>query len=157
MHDAIIFDIDGTLADASHRRHLVTGGNRKWPRFFDEMVNDPPHAGVCLLAELLGGHPLAISGHLKLFLASGRPETHRKQTEDWLLEHVPGYFGAAEALLMRAAGDYRADTEVKREMLHAIREQGFNPRIAVDDRPSIIEMWQSEGLTVLDVRTWKDD
>src|SRR3546814_20900822 len=51
--DAIIFDIDGTLADVGHRRHLVTQGRKDWGRFFDEMVNDPPLANVCLLAEML--------------------------------------------------------------------------------------------------------
>jgi len=40
--DTIIFDVDGTLTDVSHRRHYVTGGNTDWGKFFDEMVNDPP-------------------------------------------------------------------------------------------------------------------
>lgn len=147
--DAIIFDIDGTLADVTDRRHHVTGGKKDWVQFFDEMVNDPPLADVCLLAELLGTHPQVNLGNLKLFLFSGRPETHRKETEDWLQANVPNYFRHAEALLMRGEKDYRPDTEVKREMLHGIQGQGFNVRFVVDDRPSVVAMWKAEGLTVL--------
>ncbi len=147
--DAIIFDIDGTLADLSHRRHLVTGeGRPNWGLFFDKMVDDPPLANVCYLAELLGSHPLA-PAFVKLFLFSGRPETHRKETEDWLTANVPVYFEASEALMMRAEGDLRADTLVKKDMLRKIQRLGYVVRIVVDDRPSVVQMWKDEGLTVL--------
>lgn len=150
--DTIIFDIDGTLADVGHRRHLVdpTKGRKDWGRFFDEMVNDPPLRDVCLLAELLGDHPLVNQGAIKLFIFSGRPDTHRKQTEDWLRVHTRSLLEKAEGVLMRAAGDFRPDTEVKREMLNDIRAMGFDPRLVVDDRPSVIAMWKKEGLTVLE-------
>jgi predicted kinase len=147
--DTIIFDIDGTLADVEHRRHFLSGAKPAWGAFFDEMVNDPPLRDVCLLAELLGDHPLVNQGAIKLFLFSGRPETHRKETEDWLLKHARSYFQKAEALLMRGEGDYRADTIVKKEMLRNIQAQGYEVRLVVDDRPSVVEMWKAEGLTVL--------
>ena len=147
--DTIIFDIDGTLADVEHRRHFVSGGKRDWDSFFNEMVNDPPLVDVCLLAELLGDHPLVNQGAIKLFLLSGRPETHRKETEEWLKIHVNSYFRNAEALMMRAAGDYRPDTEVKREFLRDIQAMGHEVRLVVDDRPSVVAMWKAEGLTVL--------
>ena len=147
--DTIIFDIDGTLADVEHRRHFLSGAKPAWGPFFDEMVNDPPLCDVCLLAELLGDHPLVNQGAIKLFLFSGRPETHRKETEDWLLKHARSYFQKAEALLMRGEGDYRADTIVKKEMLRNIQAQGYDVRLVVDDRPSVVEMWKAEGLTVL--------
>lgn len=162
--DAIIFDIDGTLADVGHRRHHVTGGKREWDRFFEAMVDDPPLADVCLLADLLGQTKLVQDGEVTLFLCSGRPDNYRAETESWLAKYAPSYFDRAEALLMRAAGDYRPDTEVKREMLRGIEGQGYEVRLVVDDRPSVIEMWKSEGLTVLahdggeweeKQRTWK--
>ena len=53
--DTIIFDVDGTLADTTHRLHLVTDHtvSKNWERFFAEIPNDKPHRDVCLLAELL--------------------------------------------------------------------------------------------------------
>jgi predicted kinase len=149
MMDTIIFDIDGTLSDVEHRRHFLSGAKPAWGPFFDEMINDPPFRDVCLLAELLGDHPLVNQGAIRLFLFSGRPETHRKETEDWLLVHARSYFQKAEALLMRREGDYRADTIVKREMYESIKAQGYDVRLVVDDRPSVVDMWKSLGLTVL--------
>ncbi len=145
--DTIIFDIDGTLADVSHRRHHVTGGKKEWDQFFDKMVDDPPHANVCLLAEMVAS---SLAVNVTVFFFSGRPDSHRKQTEEWLEKYVPVCFAYAEALLMRAEGDYRPDTEVKREMLHGIQGQGYEVRFVVDDRPSVIQMWKDEGLTVME-------
>lgn len=147
--DTIIFDIDGTLADVEHRRHHVANGKREWGQFFDKMVDDPPLRDVCLLAELLGDHPLVNQGAIKLFLFSGRPDTHREQTVEWLKVHARSYYEKAEALLMREEGDYRPDTEVKREMLRSIQSQGYDVRIVIDDRPSVVQMWKDEGITVL--------
>jgi predicted kinase len=50
---------------------------------------------------------------------------------------------------MRGEGDYRPDTTIKKEMLTDIRAQGYDVRLVVDDRPSVVEMWKAEGLTVL--------
>lgn len=148
--DTIVFDIDGTLSDVTHRRHFVKGANPAWGPFFDAMVDDPPLADTCLLAELLGSHPLAKAGNfLNLFFFSGRPETHRKQTEDWLKKHVPVCFERAEGLLMRGENDFRPDTIIKREMLQGVRNHGFNVRLVIDDRPSVVQMWKDEGITVL--------
>jgi hypothetical protein len=52
---------------------------------------------------------------------------------------------------MRKDKDYRPDTKVKAEMLETLRNQGFNPVMAFDDRPSVIRMWKEHGLTVADV------
>ena len=42
----IIVDIDGTLADLSHRRHHVENGKRNWSAFFAELSNDKPVESV---------------------------------------------------------------------------------------------------------------
>ncbi len=147
--NTIIFDIDGTLSDVAHRRHFLSGAKPAWGKFFDEMVNDPPLGDVCLLANLLGDHPLVKQGAIKLFLFSGRPETHRKETETWLRVNVRSLFLSHTALLMRAEGDFRQDTIVKKDMLDRIRAQGYNVRLVVDDRPSVCDMWVREGITCL--------
>jgi hypothetical protein len=145
--DAIIFDIDGTLADVAHRRHFLSRQPKNYDAFYDAMVDDPPMVDVCWLAERLA----AKRDGFALFVFSGRPDTHRERTEGWLRKHVPALLEAAEAVLMRPGGDYRPDTEIKREMLRAVRSQGFSPRLVIDDRPSVVQMWKDEGLQVLEV------
>ena len=66
----MIFDIDGTLADATHRLHHVTGGRRDWDAFFAEMADDVPVKPICdLLVELIKRNTIVI--------CSGRPERSR--------------------------------------------------------------------------------
>ena len=162
--DAIIFDIDGTLADVEHRRHHVSNGKKDWDKFFDEMVNDPPIKDVCWLAELVATHLTVRKENVHLFVFSGRPESHREETRSWMTDNVPNLLCAAEDLLMRKKGDYRPDTVVKKEMLEHIQGKGFNVRLVIDDRPSVVQMWKDNGITVLQhdsgewdgvVKTWK--
>jgi len=147
--DTIIFDVDGTLSDPSHRRHHVTGGRKDWKTFTDEMVNDPPHRDVCLLAELLGDHPLVNQGAIKLFVFTARPDTHRAETEEWLRVHARSLLEKAEGVLMRAAGDNRADDIIKEDLLDSLLTGGYDVRFVVDDRPTVCDMWKRRGVTLL--------
>lgn len=39
---AYIFDIDGTIADCSHRLHFITGEHKNWDAFYDACLDDAP-------------------------------------------------------------------------------------------------------------------
>ena len=141
----VIFDIDGTLADASHRLHWVTGGKRDWPAFFAAMNRDTV---VAPIRELLW----RLQHDNKIVLCSGRPEEYRETTEIWLNQnHVLN-----AVLYMRATGDYRADHIIKAELLTKMREEGYEPWLAIDDRPSIVAMWREHGITCLQCRDWNE-
>ena len=75
------------------------------------------------------------------------------------LEHDPKHAGAHEYLgelyMMRGDQDYRPDYEVKQEMLDRMRKEGLDPKISVDDRPSVVKMWRQNGLTTFDVGGWE--
>ena len=51
---------------------------------------------------------------------------------------------------MRASGDYRPDYIVKQEILDANFDKG-DVELVIEDRPSVIRMWKSNGLKVEDV------
>lgn len=142
---AVIFDIDGTLADTAHRLYHVTGGRRDWDAFFAAMSDDPP---VGPIRELL----TRLEGRDEIILCSGRPEDYREVTEEWLARAGIGY----SALYMRPEGDRRADHLVKAELLAKMREDGYEPWLAVDDRPSIVAMWRENGITCLQCRDWDE-
>lgn len=139
---AVIFDIDGTLSDPSHRLHHVENHPHNWAAFFDEMSEDGLHEPIRWLAWVI-----AQSG-TRIILTSGRPETHRRQTEEWLANYEVPY----DALYMRAEGDFRADYIVKSQMLDAIIADGNDVVLVVDDRESVIKMWRERGLTCLQCR-----
>jgi hypothetical protein len=145
MRDAIIFDIDGTLSDVTHRRHHVTNGNRDWDAFFGAMGDDPVVEDVAWLFHRINE---SSDDGFDIFIFTGRPEKYREVTIGWLWENALKDY---ESMLMRPDGDYRPDTEIKREMLDRLRADGYNVRFVVDDRPSVVAMWRAEGLTVLQV------
>lgn len=138
-YPCVIVDIDGTLADLSHRIHHVTGGNKNYDQFYAELSNDLPFEATINLV-----HHLNAAG-ATIILASGRPDNYRADTVSWLVKHSVPY----DFLYMRKAGDFRADYIIKREILDQIRADSFDPWIVIDDRPQVVDMWRSEGLTVL--------
>lgn len=42
----VIVDLDGTLADCSHREHFIRRGRKKWKKFFDAARFDKPRPDV---------------------------------------------------------------------------------------------------------------
>lgn len=137
-HRCVIFDIDGTLANNDHRKHHIQKIPKDWPAFNSEMHLDSPIELVVTLAKIL-------RQHYAIILCTGRDETCRDVTQEWLRLHDVWHDG----LWMRAAQDFRSDDIVKREMLADIRSAGFDPQMVVDDRVSVVAMWRAEGLLCL--------
>lgn len=137
----IIVDIDGTLADISHRKHFVLSEPKKWKEFFELCGEDKPRDDVyAKVMEMKFEHDADI------ILVSGRPEEYRKTTEEWLDKHSIQY----TTLIMRPSGDSRPDTVIKENILNKFFKKE-NIVMAFDDRPRIIRMWESHGIKVEDV------
>jgi len=140
----VICDIDGTLADLTHRRHFVEGGEQDWDSFFYpyNVMQDKPKHDIIELVDTL-----SIDSEIWLF--TGRPEKLRETTEEWLDK----YGICRELLWMRPDGDYQSDVWVKWEMFNRI-----DPKVqkqvwlVLDDRDRLVKMWRHEfGLTCLQV------
>lgn len=140
MH-AIIIDLDGTLCDVSHRTHFVKQSPPDWQGFFDACVDDTPNPAVAALYRMA-----RCTSHLIIYV-SGRPETHREQTLQWLNQ----YGLSGHVLLMRPSGDYRPDQIVKRELYEAHIAGRYDVLFTVDDRNSVVKMWRDLGLTCFQV------
>jgi phosphoglycolate phosphatase-like HAD superfamily hydrolase len=144
VHEAmdVIVDLDGTLADCTHRLHHIKDGQRKnWDAFFAGCHLDEPNPVVVSLVH-------SLERDHRIIFCSGRPEKTRKDTEKWLREHLGV---VAPQLYMRGDSDRRADDIVKRELLERIRSDGFDPKLAIDDRQRVVDMWRSEGLVCAQV------
>jgi len=140
--EAVIFDIDGTLADLTHRLHLVENGKRQWDLFFKRIPNDTPIKPIVDLASTL-----IRSNEKAILFITGRPERTRIDTVTWLLkQELKVKFETC--LFMRKDGDRREDHIVKREILNDIRNAGFEPVLVFDDRQSVVDMWRQQGICV---------
>lgn len=140
----IICDIDGTLADITHRLHHVkTEGQKKdWGAFFAVSLLDAPRTEVISLVQS------KLKTH-NVVLVSGRPDNYRDKTVQWLKLHRVSY----QTLIMRKDSDSREDDIVKQDILDTYwpLDTKKNIELVIDDRPRVIAMWRKNGLEVLDV------
>lgn len=135
MRKCIIFDIDGTIADLTHRRHFVSSKPKNWPAFAAGIMDDTPIEHIIDVLRMYHARGDAI------ILCSGREAASRDKTIAWLDKHSIPF----NALYMRPTKDYRADDIVKEELLDQILADGYSPYMIYDDRDRLIKMWRRRG------------
>jgi len=140
-YSEVIFDLDGTLADLTHRLPYIQTEPKDWNAFFEACTDDAPiHENIGKVRE----HSLSWGD--RIIIVSGRSDQVRAETEEWLFDNNVPYY----TLIMRRANDTRPDYEVKEKMF----QRYFRPELVkkvYDDRPRIIRMWEGLGLDVVDV------
>lgn len=145
MQDCVIFDIDGTLANSSHRAHLQPGpfaeldGSEPWTTYLNACGDDSVYAEIAALARCL-------ATQYPIIICTCRSENQRTVTAAWLSEHKIPY----STMMMSRPGDLRPDPEIKEEMLDEIR-MVFNPLFSVEDRLSNARMYRRNGVRCLHV------
>lgn len=142
QENIVICDIDGTIADCTHRQHHVQGENKRWDKFFEGMEEDSLRESTKKLLDDYHekGRPI--------IFVSARPEKYRLHTQRWLAKHGLGtiYW----TLIMRPDNDSREDSLIKGE-IYSRYFKGKGIETVIDDRPRVIRMWPSLGIPVIDV------
>ena len=159
LKGTVFVDIDGTVADLSHRRVYLQSHPKNYPAFEKGIPLDTPIPHIIEAVRRLH------EAGWKVVMCSGRSENTRAATEAWLAKHGVLY----HALYMRKAfevdaegnpviarsgkpkPDHRRDNIVKYELLMEARADGFDPDIVFDDRDQVVEMWRTNGITVVQV------
>lgn len=121
---AILCDLDGTLALLNGRNPYEAEGCEM------DLLNEPV-ANVVKTYHTLG---------YRIILLSGRKDTARLQTENWLKRHEIHY----DLLLMRAGDDGRKDAIIKSELFHLFIRDKFYIEFILDDRNQVVDMWRNE-------------
>lgn len=150
----IIFDLDGTLADISHRLKYIKIPDHDgiteneidkiadfipdWDKFNGECYKDVPKSEIVELLKMCHKYGKSIA------IFTGRMETTKERTIEWLRRNGISY----DLLEMRKSKDYRSDVDVKNEMFekHFEKEQIW---FVVDDRDKVVDLWRKLGLTCL--------
>jgi phosphoglycolate phosphatase-like HAD superfamily hydrolase len=146
MRHVYLFDLDGTLCDIEHRLHFIRAPELvgsigqdeafkpDWDAFFDACGMDSPIEHMVGLARLLKHDSIYISG---------RSDRVQSKTTAWLQLYglIP-----CQGLYMRKHGDHRPDHVVKLELLGKIKDDGFTPIMAFDDRQQVVDMWRTNGV-----------
>lgn len=147
----ILVDVDGTIADGSHRQHYITvtpeRPKKHWAKFNELMMHDTPHHDIIWLVKTLRN-----AGNI-ILIVTAREGTDRirADTQEWI-DDVAGLRGYYDKIYHRAAKDYRQDPEVKIDLLNQIRADGYEPYMVLDDRSRVVAAWREAGLRCLQVQ-----
>lgn len=142
-----LVDIDGTLADLSHRLHFIEKKPADWDGFFAACPDDKPIEEVIETVRALR------AAHATIILVTGRSDAIRAETIQWLRKfHVQ-----FEDLYMRKAGDHRPDDIVKAELLTELGRTWNREYIkgVFEDRQQVVDMYRAKGLRVFQVAEGK--
>jgi predicted kinase len=131
LETCIIVDVDGTLA---------VKGNRSpydWKRVGEDTVFIPIATIVNRMSKMF-----------EVIIFSGRDGSCYKETKQWLDDNNIPYNG----LFLRAEGDSRKDSIVKKELYENHVKGKYNVHFVLDDRDQVVDMWRKElGLPCLQV------
>lgn len=168
MKGTVFVDLDGTVADLTHRRKYLhpepredgRPGRKDYASFERTIGSDTPIEWVINAVRQL------YDEGWKVVLCSGRRETSKDVTVAWLARYSVPY----DALYMRREfeynedgtvklskrkgvplPDYRSDVIVKQELLDAARRDGHDPDVVFDDRDGVVAMWRDNGIPVVQV------
>lgn len=126
----VLCDIDGTIAKMTGRS----------PYDYSRIGEDIPNEPIVKLLNLLRESN-------RIILMSGRPDSSRTDTMNWLKQHDIHY----DSLFMRKTDDKRKDSIVKQELFDEFVRSQYRVRFVLDDRNQVVEMWRDLGLTCLQV------
>ncbi len=143
-----IFDLDGTLADDSHRWHHVSKSG-DWEAYYAEASADTPIQHVIEVAKAL------YAAKFEIIIITGRSESIRAETEQWLLQHGVLF----RELIMRKRTDRRRNSELKLEALEDLILRGYLPLMVFEDLPAAVRTYRLAGVPcaqVADPEEWSN-
>lgn len=121
LSDAIIVDVDGTIAQMDGR------GPFEWHRVGEDLPR------FFVIDMVVNYHR---QGY-KVIILSGRSDECKAETLEWLNYHMVPF----HELHMRKEGDFRKDSVIKEEILWTHLANRYNIVAAIDDRPMMIRTW----------------
>lgn len=129
----VVIDIDGTVADRGERH----------PFDYSTVKNDTVKKNIKFILDTLKFSPF-----LEFIFITGRPESCRVDTVNWLRENEFTY----SQLWMRPNDNKEQDARLKLQIYKEHIEPNYEVIAVFEDRKRVVDMWREIcGLTVLQV------
>lgn len=136
---AVVFDIDGTISDASERLHHIHDKPRNYIAFHSECINDKP------IEPTLNILRYYLEKGYKVILLTRRPKYYREQSEQWLSANGVQYHS-----LVMCEDTYTSAIDYKREEIRKLKHF-YHIEAVFEDQMNLAQMFREEGLFVFDV------
>ncbi len=133
--EAVVFDMDGVLADAAGRQHFLRRPRQDWRSFFEAVGEDPVIEEVSTLLH-------ALDERFAVVLLTARPLRVRPQTHEWLVRNDLRW----DLLVMRASGDGDLARDFKARTVGELRVAGLEPTLAFEDDRRNVAMFHEHGV-----------
>lgn len=145
-----IFDLDGTIANIEHRRHLVEkregGPQPDWDEFYRRCVDD--WANWPVISTLVA----LLDRGCDVWIWSGRSSMVMNETREWLRLRISHERAIEIDLQMRDEGDFTPDDALKERWLGEMSDLDRRRLVAVfDDRDKVVAMWRRNGVACFQV------
>ena len=141
MKGAYIFDLDGTLCDATPRYKKYIEGQDNWDEFYVHCDEDDAHFDVCEIVDAL------YEAGFDILFVTGRRESAREATLKWLNEAFGPNVAKSEHLFMRSAKDgFCADYASKCRNYREYIKDKWTIRGVFEDRDQCVRAWRDLGL-----------
>lgn len=148
----IVFDIDGVLADCSHRLHYIQGEDKNYDKFYsdEEIMKDKIIEAGRKIVDMLYNlytmedfyRPTEFYG--KIILLTGRSEICEETTRIWVSKNIFEDL-SLYSIIMRPKNDWRPAHQVKEDLVE--KHIGFeNILFAFDDDDQVNEMYKKHGV-----------
>lgn len=140
-----VFDLDDTLSDTSHRRHLIEvpkGERGDWAGFYAACGADPGRQEFIAMALEL--QKMGVD----LVILSGRADSEAEKTSAWLASHGI----EPKATRLRPKGSFEKSARLKSRWLAELVGCGASVVAAFDDEDSNIEAFRSAGTRCIDAK-----
>lgn len=134
----IVFDVDGVLADPTHRLKYIQQEKPDWEKFFEESKNDAPIRHGLRLLDL----HLRVGELRNVELWTGRDEKYRHILDNWLLRFGLGFKPCR--IRMRPHGDHCPDYELKRRWVDEVGPD--NIELVFEDHSQVVDMYRVLGI-----------
>lgn len=138
LPNCIICDLDGTIADFSATRSAY-GFDANLIRF-DKAIDE-------VLDVINNSY---YRDGVEIIFLSGREDKYYNETLEWIYNNTVLRHENI-ILFMRKSNDFRKDNIIKKEIFEVEIRNKYNVKLAIDDRNSIVSLWQSLGIFVLNV------
>lgn len=136
----VVFDLDGTLCDVTHRLKYIQAFPKQRELFHSSCIDDGVNHRVFELYELFRKNGYS------MVLLTCRPKKYEHLTKEWLESN-----GVKYDMLISSDKKELTDAKAKRFYKENVIEPEYEIAFAVDDRKSVIDMWREVGVTCLDV------